>query len=268
MWLYFVCDYLKKRGKTAIVWDDMFLRHFSKADMARLPDNLIYMRGDYDTGAFVAQDRKILELGYPVWVATAAQTMTPIFPDQKLRVYNNGNFIPTAASLGIKGMLNTAWEDAGVHPETYWMGFVCSAEYAWSSRKPGTDEFSEKFFPLFYGRTQKDLAKAYATLSEKGFLRAENAWAKGFAALDLPTLPDSGFRADPAWGEKHGKLVAQAREMRPRYAEAVDILTRNLAGDLNNKYNAEVVLLCARTALHFTDLVLRIGEINDNLLAA
>ncbi len=29
-----------------------------------------------------------------------------------------------------------------------------------------------------------------------------------------------------------------------------------------------MLLLCARTMLHFTDLVLRVGEINDNLLAA
>ena len=50
LWFDFVCDYLKKRGKTAIVWDDMFLRYFSEADMARLPDNLIYMRWDYRHG--------------------------------------------------------------------------------------------------------------------------------------------------------------------------------------------------------------------------
>jgi hypothetical protein len=268
LWLNFVCEYLKKRGKTAIVWDDMFLRHFSQADLARLPDNLIYMRWDYDTGEFLSRDRKILDLGYPVWVATASQTMTPVFPDQRLRVYNNANFIPNAAALGIKGVLNTAWEDAGVHPETYWIGFVCSAEYAWSSRKPGIEEFLGKFFPLFYGRNQQDLGKAYSTLSEKGFIRAESSWTKEFEALDLPPLPDTAFRVDSGWAGKHSRLVAQAGEMRPRYAEAVEIITRNLAGGGKNKYNLEVLLLCARTMLHFTDLILRISEINDNLLAA
>lgn len=268
LWLGFVCDYLKKRGKTAIVWDDMFLRHFGQADMARLPDNLIYMRWDYDTGEFISRDRKILDLGYPVWVATAAQTMTPVFPDQRLRVYNNANFIPNAATLGIKGVMNTAWEDAGVHPETYWVGFACSAEYAWSSRKPGAEEFLGKFFPVFYGRSQQDLGKAYSTLSEKGFIRAESSWTKEFAALDLPPLPDTAFRVDSAWADKHSRLIAQAKEMRPRYAEAVEIVTRNLAGEGKNKYNLEVLLLCARTMLHFTDMILRITEINENLLAA
>jgi hexosaminidase len=268
LWLGFVCDYLKMRGKTAIVWDDMFLRHFSQTDMARLPDNLIYMRWDYDTGEFVSRDRKILDLGYPVWVATAAQTMTPVFPDQRLRVYNNANFIPNAAALGIKGVMNTAWEDAGVHPETYWIGFVCSAEYAWSSRKPGPEEFLAKFFPIFYGRSQQDLSKVYSTLSEKGFIRAESSWTKEFEALDLPALPDPSFRADSGWAGKHSNLVARAREMRPRYAEAVEIITRSLTGEGKNKYNLEVLLLCARTMLHFTDLILRVNEINDNLLAA
>ncbi len=268
LWLNFVCDYLKKRGKTAIVWDDMFLRHFSKADMARLPENLIYMRWDYRTGTLEANARKILDLGYPVWIATAAQTMTPIFPDQRLRVYNNANFIPNAATLGIKGVLNTAWEDEGVHPETYWMGFVCSAEYSWSSKKPTTDEFTSKFFRLFYGRDQQELSRVYEVLSEKGFIRAESGWTKEFAALDLPPLPDSAFKADSAWAGQHSKLVAQAKEMRPRYAEAVAILTKNLAGNTKNKYNLEVLLLCARLSLHFTDVILGISDINDNLLAA
>jgi hexosaminidase len=268
MWLNFVCDFLQKRGKTAIVWDDMFLRHFSREDMARLPGNLIFMRWNYDAGKFEEPGRKILNLGYPVWIATSSQTMTPIFPDQRLRVYNNANFVPDAVALGIKGVLNTAWEDAGVHPEMYWMGFVCSAEYSWSGRKPSTEEFLDKFFPLFYGRSQLGLSKVYTVLSEKGFIRAESSWTREFGALELPPLPDAALRVESSWAGKHGKLVAQAVEMRPRYAEAVETIEGNLSSGTKNRYNLEVLLLCARTALHFTDLVLRINEINDNLLAA
>jgi hexosaminidase len=268
LWLNFVCDYLKKQGKTAIVWDDMFLKYFSQADMANLPDNLIYMRWQYGNGKIEAKNRKILDLGYPVWIATAAQTMTPVYPDQKLRVFNNANLLPASAALGIKGMLNTAWEDPGTHPETYWIGFVCSAEYSWSSKKPATDEFMNKFFTLFYGRNQQELDKVYSVLSEKGFIRAESSWTREFAALDLPPLPDNEFQVDTTWARKNSKLVAQAKEMRPRYAQALEIVTKNLAGDTKNKYNLEVLLLCNQTLLHFTDVILSISEINDNLLSA
>jgi hypothetical protein len=174
LWLTFVCDLLKKRGKTAIVWDDMFLRHFNAADMARLPDNLIYMRWDYDAGKFVDRDKLILNLKYPVWVATAAQTMTPIFPDQPLRVYNNANFSPVAVALGVKGVLNTAWEDEGIHPETYWIGFVCSAEYSWSGKKPTTQEFG-RFF-LFHGPGRRNSPR-YDILSRK-IIRRESGWTR------------------------------------------------------------------------------------------
>ena len=268
LWLNFVCDQLKKRGKTAIVWDDMFLRHFNSADMARLPSNLIYMRWDYDTGRFLDRDKMILKLGYPVWIATSAQTMTPIFPDQHLRVFNNANFIPDAVTLGIKGVLNTAWEDEGIHPEAYWVGFVCSAEYSWSGKKPTTSEFYAKFFPSFYGRDQTGLAEAYDILSEKGFIREESGWTKPFAALALPPLPDADFRADSVWREKHSSLVALARERQPRYLRAIKIINANLGRGPKNRYNLEVLLLCARTALHFTDLILRVDDINENLLAA
>ncbi len=268
LWLNFVCEHLKKRGKTAIVWDDMFLRHFNAADMARLPDNLIYMRWDYDTSKFLDRDKLILKLGYPVWIATSAQTMTPIFPDQRLRVFNNANFIPDAVSLGIKGVLNTAWEDEAIHPETYWIGFVCSAEYSWSGKKPTTREFNAKFFPLFYGRDQTGLAEVYDILSEKGFIREESGWTEDFGALALPPLPDADFRVGSSWREKYGPLVALAKERRPLYQRAIDIINANLGRDAKNRYNLEVLLLAARTTLHFTDLILRVDEINENLLAA
>jgi hexosaminidase len=268
LWLNFVCEHLKKHGKTAIVWDDMFLRHFNAADMARLPNNLIYMRWDYDTGRFLDRDKLILKLGYPVWIATSAQTMTPIFPDQRLRVFNNANFIPDAVSLGIRGVLNTAWEDEGIHPETYWIGFVCSAEYSWSGRKPTTREFYAKFFPLFYGPDHPGIAEAYDILSEKGFIREESGWTKDFGALVLPPLPDVDLRVDPSWREKYSSLVALANERRPRYERAIQVIKENLGGNPKNQYNLEVLLLCARTMLHFSDLVLRIDEINQNLLAA
>lgn len=268
LWLTFVCDLLKKRGKTAIVWDDMFLRHFNAADMARLPENLIYMRWDYDTGKFVERDKLILNLKYPVWIATSAQTMTPIFPDQRLRVYNNANFIPDAVALGVKGVLNTAWEDEGIHPETYWIGFVCSAEYSWSGKKPTTQEFEAKFFPLFYGPRQTELAEAYDILSEKGFLRQESGWTSEFGALSLPPLPDASFRVDASWAQKHASLLAQAKQRLPRYERAIQIIKANLARDPENRYNLDVLLLCARTMLHFTKLVLSIGEIDENLQAA
>jgi hypothetical protein len=246
----------------------MFLRYFSQTDMTKMPDNLIYMRWQYGTGTIDEKNRKILNMGYPVWIATAAQTMTPVFPDQKLRVYNNANLIPHAASLGMKGALNTAWEDAGVHPETYWIGFICSAEYSWSSKKPTTDEFMNKFFTLFYGEKQQELSKVYSVLSELGFTRAESAWTREFAALDLPPLPDTEFRVDSAWAIRNSSLIAKAKEMRPRYAEAVEIISKNLTGDIKNKYNLEVLLLCSKTILHFTDLILSINEINGNLLSA
>lgn len=56
--------------------------------------------------------------------------------------------------------------------------------------------------------------------------------------------------------------------MRPKYAEAVEIAASNLAADTKNKYNLEVLLLTAKTILHFTDVILDINEINENLLLA
>ncbi len=268
MWLELVCSVLKKHGRVAIVWDDMFLRHFTDSDLQNLPDNLIYMRWNYDTGEFPKKEARILRRGYPVWIATSAQTMTPIFPDENRRIYNNANLIPSAFSLGVRGVLNTAWEDAGVHPETFWMGFLCSAEYSWSTRSPTVAEFRNKFFRLFYGQESSDLSKAYDILSRKGFVREESSWTPEFAALKLPPLPDDNFRVHSSWREANRLLVGEAQQRALEYQEASEIIDTNLQRNIHNRFNLEVLKNCAETLKHFADLILKINLINENLMQA
>jgi hypothetical protein len=268
MWLNFACDYVKQRGRTPIIWDDMILRHFQEADLKALPSKLIYMRWNYADNRLSEKEKMLVRAGLPVWIATAAQTMTPIWPDQRARVDNNAYLLQSASELGIKAELNTAWEDPGTHPETYWIGFAASAAYAWTSAKPTVGEFEDSFFRLFYGNEQSQLAKANATLSELGFLRQESAWAKPFGSLALPPVPDAGFQAKTDWKAKFGGLAEKAKQMRPRYQEAVDILIANLARNLDNRYSLEVELMCAKMQLHYTDLILRLNDIDDALLAA
>jgi hypothetical protein len=121
---------------------------------------------------------------------------------------------------------------------------------------------------MFYGKDQKDMAKAYSILSEIGFIRARSSWTRDYGSLELPPMPDNNFNADSSWYKKNKALVAKAKEMRPKYAEAVSILEQNLKLDTRNKFNLEVMLLCANTILHFTDVILDLNEIDENLLAA
>jgi hexosaminidase len=267
-WLQFASGYVKKRGRIPIVWDDMFLKHFKAEDLAGLPSGLVYVRWNYTKGTIPERERMLIKAGLPVWIATAAQNMTPIMPDQNLRVYNNAYLLQEAHSLGIHAMIDTAWEDAGAHPETYWIGFAAGAEYSWSAAKPGTAEFYDKFVRSFYGVEQHGLVEAYDILSGRGFLRDEHNWSKPFAELAMPPLPDKEFGAKPGWNERFGGLVAKAKQMRPRYQRAAGIVRENLDRNLQNGYSLEILLLAARTQLHFTDVILRLNEIDEAFRAA
>jgi len=74
-----------------------------------------------------------------------------------------------AVSGNVKGMINTSWDDAGLHNQMWMMSFINSAEWSWSGGQPGLDEFSNKFFPNYYGEQSKDMKELYQILSKSSY---------------------------------------------------------------------------------------------------
>lgn len=180
-WLKRVCEFAKENGRIPIFWDDMPLQHAgllestnndeetsTEADkvwkkgipkldslLTDFPKNCVYMRWNY---SMARQQGNVRALdwykihGLKAMIATATNTKGFLFQaDERDKgaastgISTIRSFIQLAAEKNIGGELCTAWDDRSPHMETYWRGFIASAEYGWSP----------------YGRTLEEFDKAW-----------------------------------------------------------------------------------------------------------
>ncbi len=116
----------------------------------------------YDTPDFkyVKQSK---EKGYEVYAYDPNPGIEPLFLPYQFRmkgksdiisgsVENSYDFLTSAAVSGaFDGMINTSWDDSGLHNQMWMLSFLTSAEYSWSGSKPALPEFKESFFKNYYG---------------------------------------------------------------------------------------------------------------------
>ena len=244
-WLNRVNEFLKSEGRTAIMWDDMPLKHGgvyasthnASFDQARafalwsanrekldqvvekFPRDVVYMRWNYSRPGLPGNNMALdwyAEVGLKAMAATAAQTRWTLFPR------NNGNvgpireFCRMTAERGLDGILCTAWDDDSPHMAFYWRGWTAFADFSWSS--DGRDEkgalkaFAQRAFGI---EAAEDALSGYANLE-----KAMNFWDTALitagrrnvcqdatmnGVIDLPTMQDRAV-----WLEKYADRLARA----------------------------------------------------------
>jgi hexosaminidase len=210
-WLKRVCEFAGDKGRIAIFWDDMPLKAAgvyrstwnSDVDLeqatkdwengrpiledliAGFPKNCVYNRWNY---SMARQPGNIFALdwyrdnGLPVMIATAAQTGGCLFPvdDRDLGMASHGiaairSFNQLAAEKEVEGMFCTAWDDDSPHLETFWRGFIASAEYSWSPNGRTLDEYDEAYLQREYGASFPHYTHLYGKLR-----RGAAFWEKAF----------------------------------------------------------------------------------------
>jgi hypothetical protein len=120
--------------------------------------------------------------GLQAMVSTAAQTGAVLFPkDERTGRMNDGgliaiqSFLQLADEKGIDGMLCTAWDDLSPHFETYWRGFIASAEYSWYPTSRSLEEFDEAYLQKEFAVVEPDYAQLYNMLT-----KAASFWSNAF----------------------------------------------------------------------------------------
>lgn len=292
IWLNRVQDFMKEHGRTIVFWDDMPLKqagiyrstHTAEFDsiqwaegtekltsiVDKFPQEGIFMRWNYDLGREKG-NIKILEWykehNFKTMAATAVIGNWPLIPDYNEMPEIIKSFVTLAAEEDALGELCTAWgDDAGNHFEIYWLGFLASAEYAWSSKSPDTlDQFWEKYIQRFFGPNTESLISAFHNLSERVFFWNKALLKKGTkhrASVDFINLPNLENKpSEGTWTEQFKPLMDEAHEEKLKNAEAIEILERNMDKVTDNAYNLEVFLSMGRLMEAHCDYILSIGEI-------
>jgi hexosaminidase len=268
-WLNRVCEFATANGRIPIFWDDMPLNHAgvyrsTRSDdpelaakewekgtaildkmIERFPKDCVYMRWNYTMARQPGNIRALdwyRDRGLKVMVATAAEQMEALLP-KETEVDRIKSFVTLAAERGIDGMLCTAWDDSSPHMETYWRGFIASAEYSWNAAGRSLDEFETAYLQREFGPECTNATDLYSELSagvdfwtwglfEKGSERVHHPEV----LLDVPDLGSPG-----KWSQKHNERLALAEKELERYNKLRSQLAELSKKAQRNRYQLEML---------------------------
>lgn len=295
-----MADRLHEQGRTVLFWGEFPLR---REDITALPTHLV--DGVYNKE--IAADYK--KHGIRQFVYTATQGGEPIFPNyyplhMKTNVMADGSDRSSGRVADMMKEINTAftdnlssfmgvviagWADAGLHPETFWLGYTTATAAGWNIKNLTPADASARFMNAFYGPAQKDMDSVYHVLSEQAEFHTESwdwipsPWRpmiKGNSdslflqperdqTLPLLPVPTSGTLAIanktyPVNAER----LATAKAMLPRNQYALQLIRDNKSLAGKQLYNLEVLESVAAICGQNLRMLVALNKVTDLLQEA
>ncbi len=164
------------------------------------------------------------------------------------------------------GTFAAAWDDAGLHNETFWLGWATMAQGGWNAFGAEVAQTTAEFMDVHYGRGVTGMARAYRDLQEQARFW-EGSWdrvpsrvrgpaygnhleKRPFPREDMvlppPPIPSADGTFEPTYTGEKAPLVAEAER---RLAESDRLLTTlhaNIPRADRNRYGLEVFVCLAR----------------------
>lgn len=297
-WVEFVQKahkFLKERGRQMFAWVEY---PFMTQHTEMLPADLI----DGVLGSDPEEIRRENQHGLRHLAYTSIQGAELLFPNYFL--YDNGRYVArghlASASEEISvrarpakpiGVFGAAWDDSGLHNETFWLGWTMVAQNGWAPGLASAAQTTSEFMDIFYGPGVSGMVEVYQALQRQArFFEGSwdrvisrvrgpgygNSYGKGIGTTRtdqtlprpaLPTLPGLDFTPIYSIG-KYGNLVDSARTAAIENDLLIQRIHQNIGRAERNRYNLEVLLSLAELTGHQSRLLLGLRSIEDRLQAA
>ncbi|SHJ96727.1 Glycosyl hydrolase family 20, catalytic domain [Pseudozobellia thermophila] len=291
-----VHKWMAKRNRKMLAWVEYPLL---SEHIEQLPSGIIdAIMGPYRDEVWIANENSagIEQLAY-----SSMQGAELLFPNYFPTEYRNKPIdgrlkdafrtIPDVREKGAQliGTFAAAWDDAGLHNETFWLGWATVTQYGWTNEAPSLEQSTNDFFNVFYGYNRPEMAEVYKLL-EKGARFYEALWdrtpsmerdsafgssygIKPYRLMDLtlemPKLPRvDNLLVEPRFGTKYQDKIAQARELISQNDRLISLLFYSLSRVGRNRYNIEVLLSIARLERYAMNMVSKMAKAEDYLLGA
>jgi len=187
------------------------------------------------------------------------------------------------------GTICTAWDDCGLHSETFWLGWASMAQGGWTQDAVSIEEMVATFVELYYGRAVVGMADVYHDLQEqarwmehaleklpsvvRGPSYGHPYWRGKMERYDRTMVPpaeprmpnDTGVSMVPRFAQRYAKVLA---EVPARLSQSDRLLARlqaNLPRARRNRHNLEVFISLAHYLRHFIRFIQAVAQA-DNLL--
>jgi hypothetical protein len=175
------------------------------------------------------------------------------------------------------GVFGAAWDDSGLHSETFWIGWSAVARWGWNPGTPGVEQHAAEFMNLYYGPQAVGMVEIYRTMQRqaRGWQRTWDrvvsrvrgpgygtSYGKGLGTqrFDLtleppmrPRLEDLAF--EPRFAANYAKFLSEARVRSAENEQLLHALAANFPRVERNHYNLEVFTALARFIGHHWNLL-------------
>ncbi|WP_020528240.1 beta-N-acetylhexosaminidase [Flexithrix dorotheae] len=263
--------YLKSKGRKVMAWERPMGWKMSQSPAVGIePDRDLVLTESYEyekPGFKYAKEAKAL--GHEVFAYDPnpgiEQMFLPYFFRESKQGRKEGSlegsykFLTSTAISGVfDGMINTSWDDSGLHNQVWMLSFVTSAAFSWNGKKPGLEEFTHSFFNNYYGEDATDMQELFELLNEGAFYYMNTferkVWAWGdVGKTHLPDLPrGDALEYDPYWIREYREMLLKSSKINEKMKRAIQITENNLNLPVKNKYDFEIFRSIARMITHTT----------------
>ncbi len=165
------------------------------------------------------------------------------------------------------GMINTSWDDAGLHNQMWMMSFINSAEWTWSGNNPALEEFTDKFFLNYYGDQSSDIRELYLLMNKGAYYYFESferrVWHYGdIGKTHLPDLPrGDNLEYDEYWNREYAARIDESHKLIKQMERAMEIIQSNQQTGIKNSYDLELFTTITNLVSHTCNTYLSLSEL-------
>ncbi|KKM24459.1 hypothetical protein LCGC14_1604870, partial [marine sediment metagenome] len=289
--------HLAKRGRRIIIWAEFPLL---AEHVKLLPADII--NGICSPGKRSSLLRAMEKRGMRQLAYASMQGAEKLFPNHFAYTDRNGRRRPgrladayrTTLGLTPRGaMIGTfaaAWDDAGLHNETFWLGWAAMAQGGWTPGAVSVDQTVADFMDVHYGRKVTDMAGVYRDLQSqarfweslwqrlpsKRRVRPGYGYSGGKRATKrrdmtllppaLPTLPDLAVKG--VYRTRYAKVLAEAPDRLAQSDRLIARLHANVPRAERNRYSLEVFLSLTYFQRSTVEMIAKVAQAEDMLTQA
>jgi len=172
-----------------------------------------------------------------------------------------------ALSGHFDGMINTSWDDSGLHNQVWMLSFINSAEWAWSGANPSLEEFVDKYFLNYYGNKSSDMKELFQLLNGAAYYYYKSlerrVWHYGdIGKTHVPDLPRAdNLEYDEFWNREYAEKIEESREQLKHMERASEIIRVNRFSGIRNSYDLEIFSSIVQLVSHTCSTYLALSEL-------
>ncbi|MEQ6120424.1 beta-N-acetylhexosaminidase [Reichenbachiella sp. MALMAid0571] len=292
-----VNKWMAKRGRRVLAWVEYPLL---PKDISKVPNGVIdAIMGSSKSREWTVNETKtgLDQLSYSS--IQGAEFLFPnYFPVTYRGKYTEGRLSTAyhdisdreANGANLIGTFAAAWDDAGLHNETFWLGWASVTQYGWTKKTPSLQQNIADFMDVFYGADSPEMVEVYELL-EEGARFYENIWdkvptkerKKGYGSsfgkgiggdymdlmLNPPSLPAvNDLSIEPSFREKYSQNIETASVLLKKNDLLISRLMRSISRVRHNSYNLEVFLSIAYLERYAMNTMINLAAVEDNLVKA